>query len=93
MSSSDTKDTTTAAGAAAGEETQKEEHPQKARATYDAGCHCGYIKFSLTLSPPLPEYKVLDCNCSICRRNGYLLICKPSKLPFSSQNPARSANV
>lgn len=44
--------------------------------TYEAGCHCGYIKFSVTLSPPLPEYKVLDCNCSMCRMGGYLLVCK-----------------
>lgn len=42
--------------------------------TYEAGCHCGYIKFSVTLSPPLPEYKPLECNCSACRRFGYLLV-------------------
>ncbi|KAK2607272.1 hypothetical protein N8I77_005961 [Diaporthe amygdali] len=42
--------------------------------TYEAGCHCGYIKFSVTLSPPLPEYKPLQCNCSACRRFGYLLV-------------------
>ena len=43
--------------------------------TYEAGCHCGYIKFSVTLSPPLPDYKVLSCNCSMCRKSGYLLVC------------------
>ena len=43
--------------------------------TYEAGCHCGNITFSVTLSPPLTEYKVLRCNCSICRRAGYLLTC------------------
>ncbi|KAK6203948.1 hypothetical protein LQW54_008641 [Pestalotiopsis sp. IQ-011] len=48
--------------------------------TYECGCHCGYIKFSMTLSPPLltgsPEtsYKVLECNCSACARFGYLLV-------------------
>ncbi|KFA61208.1 hypothetical protein S40285_06468 [Stachybotrys chlorohalonatus IBT 40285] len=41
---------------------------------YEAGCHCGIISFSFKLSPPLPEYKVLECNCSICRRAGYLLV-------------------
>ncbi|KAM0554738.1 hypothetical protein ACHAPJ_006810 [Fusarium lateritium] len=46
----------------------------KNEGTYEAGCHCGYIGLSVTLSPPLPEYKVLDCNCSICRRGGYLLV-------------------
>lgn len=44
--------------------------------TYEAGCHCGYVRFSVTLSPPLPEYKPLECNCSACRRFGYLLVCK-----------------
>ncbi|KAL2680615.1 hypothetical protein Neosp_008217 [[Neocosmospora] mangrovei] len=46
----------------------------KAEATYEAGCHCGYISLSVTLSPPLPEHEVLHCNCSICRRGGYLLV-------------------
>ncbi|KAK1772467.1 Mss4-like protein [Phialemonium atrogriseum] len=50
------------------------EEKAKESGTYEAGCHCGYIKFSVTLSPPLPEYKVLDCNCSMCRKAGYLLI-------------------
>ena len=48
----------------------------KESGTYDAGCHCGYISLSLTLSPPLPEYTVLNCNCSMCTRAGYLLVCK-----------------
>lgn len=47
---------------------------EKPKQTYPAGCHCGYIQFSVTLSPPLPEYKVLQCNCSACRRFGYLLV-------------------
>ncbi|KAI0900990.1 hypothetical protein F4806DRAFT_177146 [Annulohypoxylon nitens] len=50
-----------------GEETQPS-------GTYEAGCHCGYIKFALTLSPPLPEYEVLNCNCSSCTHLGYLLV-------------------
>ncbi|KXH36799.1 glutathione-dependent formaldehyde-activating enzyme [Colletotrichum salicis] len=55
-----------------------EETPKPSK-TYDASCHCGTIKFSLTLSPLLEDgYKVLNCNCSICRRSGYLLI-YPSK--------------
>jgi hypothetical protein len=43
--------------------------------TYEAGCHCGYISLSVKLSPPLPEHEVVNCNCSICRRGGYLLVC------------------
>jgi hypothetical protein len=54
---------------------QEKEEEQKSSGTYEAGCHCGYIKFSVTLSPALPQYKVLNCNCSACRRFGYLLVC------------------
>ncbi|KAI6781529.1 centromere protein v [Emericellopsis cladophorae] len=43
-------------------------------ATYNAGCHCGHITFSVTLSPPLPEQQVFNCNCSICRSAGYLIV-------------------
>ncbi|KAI1083726.1 Mss4-like protein [Whalleya microplaca] len=46
----------------------------KKSGTHEAGCHCGYVKFSVTLSPPLPEYKVLQCNCSACTHLGYLLV-------------------
>lgn len=55
---------------------EKPQEEKKDSGTYEAGCHCGYIKFSVTLSPPLPEYKVLDCNCSACTHLGYLLVCK-----------------
>ncbi|KAI5457321.1 Mss4-like protein [Mariannaea sp. PMI_226] len=50
---------------------------EKPSQTYEAGCHCGFISLSVTLSPPLPEYKVLNCNCSICIRGGYLLVYPP----------------
>lgn len=49
---------------------------EKKYGTYEAGCHCGYIKLSVRLSPPLPEYEVLDCGCSMCVKSGYLLVCK-----------------
>ncbi|KAI0385390.1 hypothetical protein F5Y04DRAFT_184703 [Hypomontagnella monticulosa] len=51
-----------------------EKKGEKLSGTYEAGCHCGYIKFSVTLSPPLPEYKVVNCNCSACSHLGYLLV-------------------
>ncbi|KAJ2902843.1 uncharacterized protein MKZ38_000037 [Zalerion maritima] len=41
---------------------------------YGAGCHCGYITFKITLTPPLEQQQPNDCGCSICRRNGYLLV-------------------
>jgi hypothetical protein len=57
---------------------QEERNPEKSTGTYECGCHCGYIKFSMTLTPAFPEYKVLECNCSACTRFGYLLTCKCS---------------
>ncbi|KAF1962765.1 hypothetical protein CC80DRAFT_588281 [Byssothecium circinans] len=42
--------------------------------TYDALCHCGTVQYAVTLSPPLGEQKVVECNCSICSRNAYLLV-------------------
>lgn len=54
--------------------TEESGDSKAASATYEAGCHCGYIRFAVTLSPPLPEHRVMSCNCSICRRAGYLLV-------------------
>ncbi|KAF2447031.1 hypothetical protein P171DRAFT_243862 [Karstenula rhodostoma CBS 690.94] len=42
--------------------------------TYDALCHCGAVQYAVTLSPPLAQQKIIECNCSICSRNGYLLV-------------------
>lgn len=42
--------------------------------TYNALCHCGTVQYTVTLSPPLANQKVVECNCSICSRNGYLLV-------------------
>ncbi|CAI6337174.1 unnamed protein product [Periconia digitata] len=41
---------------------------------YRASCHCGLIQYSVVLSPPLHDIQswVVECNCSICARNGYL---------------------
>lgn len=44
------------------------------KATYELNCHCDAFRMTLTLSPPLPEYPVRQCNCSICFRSGYLLV-------------------
>lgn len=42
--------------------------------TYNALCHCGTVQYTVTLSPPLEQQKIVECNCSICTRNGYLLV-------------------
>jgi hypothetical protein len=43
---------------------------------YNGSCHCGMNSFSVKVSPPLDSDKsaVISCNCSICLRNGYLLV-------------------
>jgi hypothetical protein len=43
---------------------------------YTGSCHCGKNSFSVKVSPPLDSEKssVISCNCSICSRNGYLLV-------------------
>ncbi|MCB9746215.1 MAG: GFA family protein [Alphaproteobacteria bacterium] len=39
----------------------------------DGGCHCGAVRFRVTLREPL----ALDCNCSICRLKGFLHLIVP----------------
>ncbi|KAI1110039.1 glutathione-dependent formaldehyde-activating enzyme, partial [Nemania sp. NC0429] len=50
-----------------------------AATTYEAGCHCGYVKFAFTLSPGLDECEVMQCNCSACTHFGYLLVYPEAK--------------
>jgi hypothetical protein len=39
------------------------------------GCHCGAVRFTAKLpEPPVPA---LDCNCSVCRKTGFLHIMVP----------------
>ena len=45
---------------------------------YEASCHCGNVKYKALLRS-LDEYAVLDCNCSICTKLGYLLVYPLSK--------------
>ena len=49
---------------------------QASSETYTGSCHCQHFKYTVTHSPPLsdPICEVTECNCSICTRNGYLLI-------------------
>jgi hypothetical protein len=44
--------------------------------TYMGGCHCGGIRFQVTVDTA----KAIECNCSICRKKGFLhLIVPPEK--------------
>lgn len=35
---------------------------------YEGGCHCGAVRFRVVVD----KYKADDCNCSICRKKGFL---------------------
>jgi hypothetical protein len=37
---------------------------------YKGSCHCGAVKFEVSMAPPAKAYA---CNCSICSRAGWLL--------------------
>ena len=41
--------------------------------TYKSSCHCGKVRLQARL-PPLTETHICNCNCSICTKNGYLLV-------------------
>ncbi|OOQ86682.1 DUF636 domain protein [Penicillium brasilianum] len=43
-------------------------------ASYEGSCHCGQVKYTVRISPPISEQTVMQCNCSICYINGYLMI-------------------
>jgi len=38
------------------------------------GCHCGAVRFA---AEPGPAPELLDCNCSMCARRGYLHLIVP----------------
>jgi hypothetical protein len=42
--------------------------------THRGGCHCGKVRFEVTAPSRLA---VLDCNCSICSKSGYLHLIVP----------------
>lgn len=41
--------------------------------SYKGNCHCGAVRFTLKI-PSLTEHEVISCDCSICTRNGYLMV-------------------
>jgi hypothetical protein len=41
--------------------------------TYEGGCHCGNVRYRVESDLA----QVMSCNCSICRRRGYLLTFVP----------------
>ncbi|KAK3686923.1 hypothetical protein LTR37_019321 [Vermiconidia calcicola] len=55
--------------------------------TYDLHCHCGAIRYTMKISPPLYEehtqgkeqYVADECDCSHCERQGYVSVHPLSK--------------
>lgn len=43
--------------------------------TYHGGCHCGSVRFQVLVD----RFTALDCNCSICRKKGFLHLIVPAK--------------
>src|ERR1700733_11031459 len=43
--------------------------------TYEGSCHCGAVRFEVSMTPP---EKAFACNCSICSRAGWLLAFTPA---------------
>ena len=49
--------------------------------TYEGGCHCGRVRFRVTADLD----GVTDCNCSVCRKKGFLhLIVSPEQFELVS---------
>lgn len=41
--------------------------------TYEGGCHCEAVRFQVIVD----KYEAIDCNCSICRKKGFLHLIVP----------------
>lgn len=42
---------------------------------YEGSCHCGAVRFQVAIRED--EHVVSDCNCSICRKKGFLHLIVP----------------
>jgi len=53
--------------------------------SYEGGCHCGAVRFRVLADPQRDQ--VEDCNCSICRKKGFLhLIVPPDRFTLLQGN-------
>jgi len=41
------------------------------------GCHCGAVRFEVRLEPSPDPLDLIDCNCSICTKKGFLHLIVP----------------
>lgn len=44
--------------------------------SFEGSCHCGAVRFEVNAQPPT---KAISCNCSHCRRKGFLLSFFPAE--------------
>ena len=44
--------------------------------THSGGCHCGRVRFEVDAPARL---RVIDCNCSMCNKSGYLHLIVPKE--------------
>jgi len=52
-----------------------EDRPVSTDSIHQANCHCGAVQYSVSNYPlDSPEAMVRTCNCSICSKNGYIMI-------------------
>jgi hypothetical protein len=52
--------------------------------SYAGGCHCGAVRFSFSL-PTDDERVALVCNCSVCRKRGFVhIIVEPARFELES---------
>lgn len=57
--------------------------------TYQGGCHCGRVRFEIDVD--LDAEEILDCNCSICTKKGFLhLIVPPQRFRLLAGDDAIS---
>ena len=42
--------------------------------TYEGGCHCGAVRFKVEVK----DFRVDNCNCSICSKKGFLHLIVPN---------------
>lgn len=55
--------------------------------THTGGCHCGRVRFEVDVD--LDDAKILDCNCTICTKKGFLhLIVEPDRFRLSTGKEA-----
>lgn len=46
---------------------------QQSSSVYEGGCHCGAVRFRVKITC----FEAIDCNCSICRKKGFLHLIVP----------------